>query len=181
MLCRVTRLLCNGKHLVAARCKGGSFVSRLGEGGRERALVCGTRQLHCHAAHAILDPSLRPESVSLASSAGLVVSSHGSRLNSALLAAIMKHWGSQEATRNLATRKRPSHLLFATRITTSLLWIRALLLDLDTPDECFPTRTCFFDWRRRRPRFRGAACCPRLSWRRTYNWHSGVEVVFSPT
>ena len=61
------------------------------EGGRGRALVCGTRQLHCHAAHAILDPSLRPESVSLPSTAGLVVSSRGSRLfNSALSNAVMK-------------------------------------------------------------------------------------------
>ena len=42
----------------------------------------------------------------------------------------MKHGESQEAKRKPATRKRPSYLLFAARITTALRWIRALLLGL---------------------------------------------------
>ena len=46
VLCRVTLLLCNGKQLVAARCKGGSFASRLGEG-RRRAPVCKTQLSLC--------------------------------------------------------------------------------------------------------------------------------------
>ena len=45
----------------------------------------------------------------------------------------MKHRESQEAKRKPATRKRPSHLLFAARIKTALRWIRALLLGLPTP------------------------------------------------